>query len=145
MNTAVSGVPRLVLRLEGLAVLAAALIAYRALGESWYLFAALFLVPDLGMAGYLAGPRAGAPAYNVVHSYVAPAALSALMASGVLPVHWGICVLWIAHIGFDRALGYGLKFGTAFRDTHLGIHSHRGPAGHGARKVDPDTRGASAG
>ncbi len=121
MDTAVSGVPRFVLRLEGLAVLVAAVIGYGTLGGSWVLFAVLFLVPDISMTGYLGGPRAGAMTYNVVHSYVAPAALAGLMASGVLPVHWGICVIWVAHIGFDRALGYGLKFAAAFRDTHLGL------------------------
>jgi hypothetical protein len=121
MNTAVSGIPRTMLRLEGLAVLATAVVAYRALGGSWSLFTLLFLVPDLSMAGYLGGPRTGAAAYNVVHSYVAPAVLAGMMAIGAVPPHWGICLIWVGHIGFDRALGYGLKFTSAFRDTHLGL------------------------
>ncbi|MEF9606012.1 DUF4260 family protein, partial [Paracoccus sp. PXZ] len=28
--------------------------------------------------------------------------------------------LWLAHVGFDRVLGYGLKLPSGFRDTHLG-------------------------
>ena len=37
--------------------------------------------------------------------------------------HWswwiGFSLIWLAHIGFDRTLGYGLKCPTAFKDTHL--------------------------
>ncbi|MDB4908024.1 MAG: hypothetical protein JWO05_2808 [Gemmatimonadetes bacterium] len=108
------------LRVEAFAVLAAGIVAYRALGGSWPLFAALFLAPDLSMAGYVRGPRTGAAAYNAVHSYTAPAVLAGLMALGAVPAHWGLCVIWVSHIGFDRALGYGLKFPSAFRYTHLG-------------------------
>ena len=121
MNTAVSGVPRFLLRLEGMAVLATCVVAYRVLGGSWLLFAVLFLVPDLSMVGYLSGPRAGAAIYNVVHSYVTPALLAGLMALSILPANWPLCLIWVSHIGFDRGVGYGLKFTSAFRDTHLGM------------------------
>lgn len=107
------------LRLEGAAVLVAALVAYAAVDASWLVFAALLLAPDLAMLGYLAGPRAGATAYNALHVYVGPAAL---MAAGLAGVAWSIPValVWLAHIGMDRALGYGLKLPTGFRETHLG-------------------------
>ena len=106
-------------RVEGAAVLAAALLAYAWLDASWLLFAALLLAPDLGMLGYLAGPRAGAIAYNAVHVYAGPAA--AILA-GVAGVAWAlpVGVIWLAHIGMDRALGYGLKLPTGFKDTHMG-------------------------
>jgi hypothetical protein len=115
---AVAGLPRLLLRAEGAAMFAAGVYAYAQLGAGWGMFAALFLVPDLSMLGYLAGPRAGAHSYNLAHSYLAPAvlALAGLVAPAWLP--WA--ALWLAHIGFDRALGYGLKYTTAFGDTHLG-------------------------
>jgi hypothetical protein len=32
----------------------------------------------------------------------------------------GLGAIWLAHIGMDRALGYGFKLSTGFRDTHLG-------------------------
>jgi hypothetical protein len=121
VNTAVSGGPRAVLRLEGLAVLATALVAYRAMGESWILFAVLFLAPDLSMVGYLYGSRTGAAAYNLMHTYAAPVVLAGLMTIGLVPSNWGICVIWVSHISFDRGVGYGLKFSSAFRDTHLGL------------------------
>ena len=120
MDTPVSGTPRLLLRLEGLAVLTVAVTGYHAIAASWVLFAATLLLPDLGLLGYLAGPRVGALAYNALHTYVGPAGLAALAYLGVAPGAWPVCLIWVAHIGMDRALGLGLKFPTAFRDTHLG-------------------------
>ena len=73
----------------------------------------LFLVPDLALIGYLGGPRAGAMLYNAFHTYLAPAALAALAYAGVLADAWPLCLIWVAHIGLDRALGLGLKFDTS--------------------------------
>jgi hypothetical protein len=117
---AVSGVPHVLLRLEGAIALAAASAAYAHLGGRWGTFALLFLLPDLSMLGYLAGPRWGSAAYNAAHTYLAPALLAAL---GVLlgtNALVALACIWAAHVGFDRMLGYGLKYGTAFGDTHLG-------------------------
>ena len=109
---------RILLRLEGLAALALAAAAYAAAGAPWWLFAALLLAPDLAMAGYALGPRAGAAAYNAAHSYVAPALLWA--SGAVLGADLAaFALIWAAHIGMDRALGYGLK-GRSFAETHLG-------------------------
>lgn len=115
---AVTGVPRTWLRLEGAATLVVAGYLYARGGDAWWLFAALFLVPDLSFLGYLAGPRVGASAYNALHSYLVPL----LLAAGLLAMGRSVAVplVWIAHIGFDRMLGYGLKYPTAFHDTHLG-------------------------
>jgi hypothetical protein len=115
---AVRGGVRLLLRLEGLAVLAGALLLYARGGHSWMLLAVLFLAPDLSFVAYLAGPRVGAAAYNAAHSYVGPALAATLaVATGRPPV---VALVWAAHIGFDRAVGYGLKYATGFEDTHLG-------------------------
>lgn len=125
---AVTGAPRRWLRLEGLAVLALALLVYQRGGHSWLLLAALFLAPDLSFAAYLAGPRVGALGYNVAHSYVGPALAAALaLLTGRPPV---VACIWAAHIGFDRALGYGLKYPSGFADTHLGpLGRQRPPTG----------------
>jgi hypothetical protein len=112
--------PRLILRLEGLAALAVALAEYQHLGGSWAAFAALFLAPDLAMLGYLAGPRVGAMAYNAAHGYVGAAALGGVGVASGSPPMIQIALIWAAHIGFDRLLGYGLKYASAFGDTHLG-------------------------
>jgi hypothetical protein len=116
---AVTGAVRTWLRAEGLAVLALSVSLYWVLGARWLWFALLFLAPDLSFAGYLAGPRTGALAYNLAHTYVVP--LGVL--TGLLLLELGrpgpLVLIWTAHIGFDRALGFGLKYPTAFGDTHL--------------------------
>lgn len=118
LSGAVTGAPRIWLRLEGVAVMALAVLLYQRGGHSWMLLGALFLAPDLSFLGYLAGPRIGARACNLAHSYVGPCAAAALaLVTGRPPV---VALIWAAHIGADRALGYGLKYPTGFRDTHLG-------------------------
>jgi len=116
----VQGSVRTLLRLEGLALLAAATLAYAQTGLSWWLYLALFFAPDLSFAAYAAGPRAGALAYNAAHTTVG----ALLLATGAwlagAPIPTAVGLIWAAHIGFDRALGYGLKYATGFGDTHLG-------------------------
>lgn len=120
MTSSTTGGPRILLRLEAAAAFAAGIAAFAHLGGTWQMFALLFLVPDLSMLGYLAGSRAGAIAYNTAHSYLFAAGLAALgLALGAhLPLLLG--AIAAAHVGFDRALGYGLKYASAFGDTHLG-------------------------
>lgn len=117
---AVRSWPLLLLRLEAVAALVAAVLAYRALGGGWAHFAWLFLVPDLSMLAYLAGKRVGSVAYNAAHSYVGPALLATLGQATALPECLLLALIWVSHIGMDRALGYGLKYATSFGDTHLG-------------------------
>lgn len=116
----VNGTPKLLLRIEGLAMLIAAVAGYRALGGSWGLFAALFLVPDLSFVGYLAGSRVGAVVYNAGHSLIGPSLLAALGLLSGAPMVWLVTLIWVAHVGFDRMAGYGLKYPEAFGATHLG-------------------------
>jgi hypothetical protein len=93
---------------------------YAVWGGSWWVYAILFLVPDLSFAGYLAGPRAGAVVYNAAHSYMAPMALMTAGFALASPLTLSIAMIWLAHIGIDRALGYGLKYSVGFTFTHLG-------------------------
>lgn len=111
---------RYLLRFEGLALFGLTAGAYFWLGEPWWLFLVLFLAPDLSFLGYLAGPVVGAAAYNAVHSTIGPIALLAFGVLAALPLAVALALIWAAHVGFDRALGYGLKYATAFGDTHLG-------------------------
>ena len=123
--------PVLWLRVEGLAAFLAAVAAYFALGGGWAFLLLLFLAPDLSMLGYPAGPRIGALSYNLLHSYALPLAL--LGAAWVSDTDLGrsVALVWIAHIGFDRMLGYGLKHASGFHDTHLG------PIGRGRSPASP--------
>ena len=77
-------------------------------------------MPDLSFAAYLSGPRFGALVYNAVHSYLAPVTIMTGGLATAEPLILSIAMIWLAHIGFDRALGYGLKYGSGFAFTHLG-------------------------
>lgn len=112
--------PAIILRLEGLALFVGALVAYGYLGYSWWLFALLLLAPDLGALGYLHSKRAGALAYNLVHTESLPLLLGVASLLLGLPLGLQLALIWGAHIGMDRAVGYGLKYADAFKHTHLG-------------------------
>ncbi len=108
------------LRIEGAAAFAAGLALYGWLGGPWLLVIPLLLVPDASAAGYLRGPRLGAMTYNAFHNWaIGLVVLGAGLAAGAAPVALAGAIL-VAHVGMDRALGYGLKYATSFHDTHLG-------------------------
>lgn len=120
----VEGGVRRVLQIEGAALLAGALVAFHWLGTSWWMFVVLFLGPDLSFLGYLLGPRIGAFTYNVMHSTIGPFILAGLawwsgpdILGAILA---SVAAIWFAHIGFDRMIGYGLKYASGFKSTHLG-------------------------
>ena len=111
--------PNLLLRFEGAALAILAMVLYRELGASWWLFVLLFLVPDLSMLGYLAGTRVGAAVYNAIHTYAIPLLLFAFGFLVERTLLMTLALIWTAHIGVDRVVGFGLKYPTAFKDTHL--------------------------
>lgn len=117
---AVTGNLRWLLRLEGLALLGFAVLFYHLINKGWSHFFTWFLLPDVALLAYLVNARVGAWAYNLTHATVLP---WALIASSLLLEHYWLYpygVVWLAHIGFDRALGYGLKYPQGFVWTHLG-------------------------
>ncbi len=111
--------PALLLRLEGAVLLVAAVLLYREHDASWLLFALLLFAPDLSMLGYLTGPRIGAIAYNIAHTTVLPIGLGVAGILGGSDLAVSLGLVWLAHIGLDRAIGYGLKYPDAFKATHL--------------------------
>jgi hypothetical protein len=111
--------PTILLRIEELAILTTTIVLYRHLHFSWLLFAILFFAPDLFMLGYLLNTRIGAALYNLGHTLFIPLTLLATTLYLHHPTAQAIALIWIAHIAFDRLLGYGLKYPTAFKDTHL--------------------------
>ncbi len=111
--------PRWILQLEGAAIFGAALYFYHSGQYRWWIFVMLFLFPDLSMLGYLKDAKLGSAAYNLVHTLTGPLLL---FGGGIVFAAPQCCLaalIWLAHIGFDRALGYGLKYPTFFKDTHL--------------------------
>ena len=111
--------PDVLLRIEGAAMFASSLLLYRFVGARWAVFFVLFLWPDVFMVGYLVNAKLGARLYNLVHADALPLVLATVSLgfrqSGLLI----FALIWLAHIGADRALGYGLKYPTFFKDTHL--------------------------
>jgi Domain of unknown function (DUF4260) len=111
--------PARLLRLEGLAVAVGAVALYFDQGYGWLALLLLILAPDLSALGYIAGSRVGAATYDLAHTYVGPVALGVAGVLGGWDTGVQLALIWLAHIGADRLLGYGLKYPTAFRDTHL--------------------------
>jgi hypothetical protein len=120
LATPVTGMPRLLLRLEGAALMGGALLFYPQTGGTWLLFALVVLLPDLSLLAYLAGPRIGALAYNATHTTLGPLALILVGFYGSSHVAIAVALIWLTHVGADRLLGFGLKYGAGFAFTHLG-------------------------
>jgi hypothetical protein len=112
--------PTAILRVEGAVILSLALFLYVRGEGTWLFLVVLLLAPDVGMLGYLAGPRLGAITYNALHTAVGPAALAVIGILTESPGATSVALVWFAHIGLDRMLGYGLKHTSGFRETHLG-------------------------
>src|SRR5438105_14271543 len=70
---AATGGVKTLLRLEGLTLFAGMVVLYGAWDGSWWIFAILFLAPDLSFLAYLSSSRTGALAYHAARSYMAPA------------------------------------------------------------------------
>jgi len=115
-----TGTVRAWLRLEGVAAFAAGLGLFGASGGNWLLIVPLMLLPDVSAVGYLANPRVGAVTYNLAHSWVPGVLILGLGSWLVSPAVQIAAAILIAHVGMDRALGYGLKLPGSFQDTHLG-------------------------
>lgn len=107
------------LHIEGLAVFVISIYFYAQVGESWWLFFVLLLLPDLSMLGYLVNTKIGSYIYNVFHTYLLPLLL--IVGGEVLDnkTLLSIGIIWVAHIGMDRTVGYGIKYPEGFKETHL--------------------------
>lgn len=109
----------IVLRLEGAALLLIGVLGYALTYDGWVLLVVLFLAPDIAFVGYLAGPWWGALAYNALHTSTLPIVLAAYGLVMPTPLAVSIAGIWLAHIGLDRLVGYGLKYASGFKATHL--------------------------
>ena len=113
------------LRLEGLALAAISALLYARTGSSWWLFAALWLAPDLSILGYFFGPCRGSRVYNTAHTYTLPITLGVLGLLTHATLMLPFALIWVNHIAVDRMMGYGLKFSNGFDWTHLGVRRRR--------------------
>jgi hypothetical protein len=120
INGAATGGVLALLRWEGVTLFIGSTLFYLISGAPWSLYAVLFLAPDLSFLAYLAGPRIGAFVYNVLHATIGPLLLVLVGLALVEPIFGSISLIWLAHIGLDRGIGYGLKYTAGFGFTHLG-------------------------
>jgi Domain of unknown function (DUF4260) len=111
--------PRWLLHVEGAAILFVTIILFAQGHFHWWLYALLLLAPDLFMLGYLANAQVGSAMYNLAHTLTVPLALLAVGLVMPAPQVFPYGLIWLSHIGLDRMLGYGLKYPTRFKDTHL--------------------------
>ena len=116
----VIGGPKMLLRLEGAVLFAASIAAFASQGQAWWIYPALLLAPDVFMLGYIKTTKLGSITYNLGHSYPAAAMVTALGFINGSSLTIALGAIWFGHIGWDRMLGYGLKYGTSFKHTHLG-------------------------
>lgn len=116
----VVGTPKIVLRIEGMVLFAASIALFAAQGQQWWLYPALLLVPDIFMLGYLRNSKLGSIIYNLGHSYPATAGLTGIGFATGSNFMIALGAIWFGHIGWDRMFGYGLKYATSFKHTHLG-------------------------
>lgn len=107
------------IKIEGFIVLVSASYFYFSNGYHLGMFLLLLLVPDVFMIGYAVNNKIGAYLYNFAHTYTTPILL--LLTGNMMSVNSLIMIsfIWIAHIGMDRMLGYGLKYPSGFKNTHI--------------------------
>jgi hypothetical protein len=111
--------PNYLLRAEGVAVAVAALAIYFYADYPWWLLLVLALVPDISFLGFAVSPRVGTVTYNAAHTLVAPVLVGAVGVVAEVDLAVQVALIWLTHIGVDRSIGYGLKYPSAFRDTHI--------------------------
>lgn len=117
-------------RIEAAAIFVISSFLYWHLDFNILVFFLLLFVFDAFMVGYLFNNRVGAYVYNFGHSMIIPPLLFTVGYTTDTKLLIGFSLIWFAHIGIDRALGYGLKFTSGFRDTHLGrIGNDKKPMG----------------
>lgn len=116
----VTGKPKVFLRLDGLVLLVATLFLFHSTHQQWWWVPVLLFVPDIFMIGYIRSTETGAFLYNLGHSYFLPSLLALYAWQSDRPLLLAVGLIWFAHIGMDRCLGYGLKYDDNFKHTHLG-------------------------
>jgi hypothetical protein len=107
-------------RIESGFIFLGSLYIYLHLGFQLLWFIVFLFSIDIFMLGYVVNKTFGAHCYNLGHTYIIPAILIIVGVLGQSHIIIAIAIIWAAHIGWDRALGYGLKFSTGFKNTHLG-------------------------
>jgi len=125
-----------ILRAEGLVVFLASSYFYVQLDANIILFLALWLLPDVSMVGYLKDKKMGAIFYDFVHNYILSLGIIVLgfVLGNTFIVSLGLILS--SHIGLDRFFGYGVKYASSFKDTHIQKLIEELTVKNGLRKED---------
>ena len=108
------------IKIEEAAQFALTVILFAKLPFAWWLYPALLLLPDLSMIGYAINTKTGAFTYNLVH-HKAFAIVIGIAGLFLINNHLLLSgIVLFGHSSMDRVLGYGLKYATGFKLTHLG-------------------------
>ena len=106
--------------MEALGLFVVSTAMYFLLGYSWLIFLLMIFSFDISMIGYLVNKKFGAILYNIGHSLFLPLFLLLFAVFYHHQISLLFALVWFAHIGMDRAMGYGLKSLDGFTETHLG-------------------------
>lgn len=111
----------IVIRLENFCIAIVGLLIYAHFALDWLTFFYFILLPDLSIIAYVINNRIGALSYNLSHNYIIPSLLLILYVISNQPILLSIGLIWMIHIAFDRAMGFGLKYSHHFKATHLNL------------------------
>jgi hypothetical protein len=110
-----------IIKLEELGLFVLGIYLFNQLEYAWWWFLVLILVPDLSMIGYTFGDKWGALCYNLFHHR----GIAILVYLVGIYFHQNEIqlagVILFSHSSMDRMFGYGLKYETGFKYTHLGL------------------------
>lgn len=110
-----------VIKLEEFGLFILGIYFFSLLDYRWWWFLVLILAPDFSMIGYVFGNKIGAISYNVFH-HKGIAIIVYLLGVYYQQQEMQLTgVILFSHSSLDRLLGYGLKYETGFKSTHLGI------------------------
>ena len=109
-----------VIKLEELGLFILGIYLFSLLSYQWWWFLVLILIPDLSMFGYVINTKTGAFSYNLFHHRGIAVLIYILGCYLKMEVIQLIGIILFTHAAMDRIFGYGLKYGTGFKHTHLG-------------------------
>jgi len=109
-----------IIKLEEIGLFALGIYFFSQMQYAWWWFLVLILLPDLSMIGYIFGNKIGALCYNVAHHRGIAIILYFVGIYYSNPAIQLSGVILFAHSSMDRMFGYGLKYETGFKYTHLG-------------------------
>ncbi|MBF4466772.1 DUF4260 domain-containing protein [Flavobacterium sp. LC2016-12] len=109
-----------IIKLEELGLFILGIYLFSLLNYEWWWFLALILVPDFSMLGYVFDTKIGAFLYNIFHHRGIAVLLYIIGCYFKIEILQLTGIILFSHSSMDRFFGYGLKYESGFKYTHLG-------------------------